>query len=296
MSDVEELMSRLIEISEVKMPGGWRGWVAVRDAGRERFSKEEWEQLLAEPEKLLEGSQQTLKSEGVNRVVIKYLSAGGRGVKAVIKRHEGRGVKGLFRLLKAPRAMRNFIAAVRIRQAGLPVAGPLAAVYRKSFGSGGQNIYISEYIDGFNLYEFLKDLPSDSRERLKIIGQLSEQLAEIFAGLHKKGLWHRDAKATNFVVYEGDEGYQVAITDVDGIKQYLFCKKSRQMQWLWQLAASVMELGVVNRTDFLRMLRAYCEKAGVPESQEREIFGELIKKAEAKYRRNQRKRTVEDGR
>ena len=288
MSDVEELVRRLIEISDVRLTGGWRGWVAVRDGGRERFSKEEWEQLLAEPEKLLEGSQQTLKSEGVNRVVIKYLTTGGRGVKAVIKRHKGRGVKGFFRLLQAPRAMRNFVAAVRIRQAGLPVAGPLAAVYRKSLW-GGQSIYISEYIDGFNLYEFLKHLPSDSRDRLKIIRQLSEQLAEIFARLHKKGLWHRDAKATNFVVYEGDEGYEVAMTDVDGIKQYLFGKKGRQMQGLWQLAASVMELGVLNRTDYLRTLRAYCEKAGIPESQEREIFGKLIKKAEDRYRRKHRK-------
>ena len=149
MSDIEALLSRLIEISEVRMPGGWRGWVAVRAAGRERFSKSEWQTLLAEPEKLLDGAERTLKSDGSNVVVIKYLAIGGRGVKAVMKRHRrGRGVREFFRSLGPPRAMRNFIAAVRISQYGLPVAAPLAAVYRRRFLFCEQSIYISEYVEG----------------------------------------------------------------------------------------------------------------------------------------------------
>lgn len=94
MHDVETVLRNLIEITEVRLACGWRGWVAVREAGRERFSKSGWESLLAEPEKLLEGSGNILKSEGDNVVMIKYLATGGRGVKAVIKRHRrGRGLR-----------------------------------------------------------------------------------------------------------------------------------------------------------------------------------------------------------
>ncbi len=102
MHDVETVMRNLIEISEVAPAGGWRGWVAVRAAGKDQFSKSGWEKLLAEPEKLLEGAQQTLKSDGLNTVTVKYLDIGGRGVKAVIKRrHRGGGIRGIFRSMGA---------------------------------------------------------------------------------------------------------------------------------------------------------------------------------------------------
>jgi hypothetical protein len=289
MSDIETLLSRLIEISEVKMPGGWRGWVAVRAAGKERFSKSDWITLLSEPEKLLDGVQETLKSGGCSVVAIKYLASGGRGVKAVLKRHRrGRGVREFFRSLGAPRAMRNFIAAVRISQYGLPVAAPLAAVYRRRFLSCEQSIYISEYVDGVNLYEFLKNLPRDKKERYWIMSRLSEQIAEIFAVLDKKGLWHRDAKATNFIVsgHSADD-YQPVLTDMDGIKQYSVRRKSCQMRALWQLAASVMGLAGISRTDYLRMFRTYCEKTGIPVEHRRELLRELIRRAQAKHRHKQ---------
>ncbi len=295
MSDIEGLLRRLVEISEVQMAGGWRGWVAVRAAGRERFSKSDWLALLAEPEAILDGAERTLKSDGCNVVMIKYLAIGGRGVKAVLTRHlRGRGVRGYLRSLGPPRAMRNFIAAVRTSQYGLPVAAPLAAVYRRRFLGCEQSIYISEYIDGVNLYDFLKNLPRDKKERYWIMSHLSEQIAEIFAVLDKKGLWHRDAKATNFIVsgHSANE-YRPVLTDMDGIKQYSVSRKSCQMRALWQLAASVMALAGVWRTDYLRMFRTYCEKAGVPAEHRRELLRELIRRAQAKHRHKQGNQVAE---
>lgn len=278
-------MSRLIEISEVRMPGGWRGWVSVRDSGRERFSRTDWLKLLAEPEKLSDGGQQILNGDGDDVVVIKYLAIGGRGVKAVIKRHHcGRGVREFFRSLGPPRAMRNFIAAVRMSQHGLPVAAPLAAVYRRRFLFCEQSIYISEYVEGPHLYGFLENLPRDSKERYRIMRRLANQTAEILAGLHERGLWHRDAKSTNFIVSgNGLDNYRLVLTDLDGIKQYFVRRKICQMRALWQLAASVMYLRGVYRTDYLRMFRAYCDKTGIPAEQRGTLFRELAAKARAKY-------------
>ena len=291
MHDVETVMRNLIEISEVAPGGGWRGWVAVRAAGKDQFSKSVWERLLAEPEKLLDGAQQTLKSEGLNTVTVKYLDIGGRGVKAVIKRrHRGWGIRGIFRSMGAAHAIRNFIAAVKMRQYGMPVAAPLAAVYHKRFLFCDESIYLSEYIEGTNLHEFLRNIQAQGEERYWIMREVCGKMAEIFAELHKNNLWHRDAKATNFVVNKDDEGeYQVTITDVDGIKQYFSHSEDRQTQGLWQLAASVMGLPGITRTDYLRAFEIYCDEVRIPEEQRRDIFRRLAQKAQAKYRLKQAK-------
>jgi len=286
MQEVEDIVRRLIEITEVKLTGGWRGWIAVREGGKERFSKEEWETLLAEPEKLAEGAQQTLKSDGANAVMVKYLATGGRGVKAVMKRHRrGWGLRELLRSLGAARAIRNFIAAVKMRQAGLPAASPLAAVYRRKFLLCKESIYISEYVEGVNLHEFLRRMPRDPKERYWTMRELSEQISEIFAELHKRGLWHRDAKATNFIV-SGDEteNYKVVLTDMDGIKSCSVRDRNKQMRGLWRLAASVMPLGIY-RTDYLRVFTAYCEKVGLPSEERAGLLRELSRKAQVKSRR-----------
>lgn len=286
MHDVEMVMRNLIEISEVALVGGWRGWVAVRAAGKDRFSKSGWEKLLALPEKLLEGSQQTLKNEGLNAVAVKYLDIGGRGVKAVIKRHHrGGGIREFFRSMGAAHAIRNFIAAVKMKQYGLPVASPLAAVYHKTFLFCDESIYISEYVEGTRLYDFLRNMQARGEERYWIMRELCGKMAEIFAELHKNNLWHRDAKATNFVVNKDGEGeYQITITDVDGIKQYLSRSEDRQMQGLRQLAASVMGFKSITRTDYLRAFEIYCDEVRIPEEQRRDIFRRLAQKAQAKYR------------
>ena len=291
MHDVETVMRNLIEISDVTLVDGWRGWVAVRAAGKDQFSKAGWEKLLAKPGKLLEGAQQTLKIEGLNTVTVKYLDIGGRGVKAVIKqRQSGAGVRGIFRSMGAAHAIRNFIAAVKIRQYGLPVAVPLAAVYHKRFLFCDQSIYISEYIEGTNLYEFLRNMQARGEERYWIMRELSSRMAEIFAELHKNNLWHRDAKATNFVVnQDGDGEYCVTITDVDGIKQYFSSSEDRQMQGLWQLAASVMELPGITRTDYLRAFEIYCDEVRIPAGERKDIFRRLVQKAQTKYRLKQAK-------
>jgi predicted unusual protein kinase regulating ubiquinone biosynthesis (AarF/ABC1/UbiB family) len=183
--------------------------------------------------------------------------------------------------------MQNFNAADKTTRLGLPVAAPLAAVYRRTLLFCGRSIYISEYVDGVNLYEFLKNLPRDSKERLRVTGRLSDRLAEIFASLRRNGLWHRDAKATNFIVSgNGPDNYSVVLTDMDGIKPGFFARRTKQMRTLWQLAASVMNLSTVFRTDYLRMFAAYCEKAGLPEAQRANTFRRLAQRARAKHRRN----------
>jgi heptosyltransferase I len=274
----------LIETAKVSLANGWRGLAVVCDDKGHRFSKSDWLTLLAEPESLLDGASRTIKREDRNVVAVKELCIGSKRVKTVIKRHQrGRWVREFFRSLGCPRAMQNFRAAVKTARLGLPVAAPLAAVYRRTFLFCSRSIYISEYVDGVNLYEFLKNLPRDSKDRFLVISRLSDRLAEIFTSLHRNGLWHRDAKATNFVVSgNGLDNYRLVLTDMDGIKQYFVRRKTCQMRALWRLAASVMPLSSVRRADYLRVFKTYCEKTGLPAAQRANIFRQLVRKAQAK--------------
>jgi len=130
---------------------------------------------------------------------------------------------------------------------------------------------------------------TQGEERHWMMRELSGKMAEIFAELHKNNLWHRDAKATNFVVNQDDDGeYAVTITDVDGIKQYLSRSEDRQMQGLWQLAASVMGLAGITRTDYLRMFEIYCDEVRIPDEGRGDIYRRLAQKAQAKFRLKQK--------
>ena len=104
----------------------------------------------------LKGAERTLKKDGANSVIVKDIDIGGRKIKAVIKqRRSSGGIRGFFRSMGISHAIRNFAAAVRVKQYGLPVAAPLAAVYHRKYLFCDQSIYISEYVEGMNLYEFL---------------------------------------------------------------------------------------------------------------------------------------------
>jgi tRNA A-37 threonylcarbamoyl transferase component Bud32 len=279
------------EIMEIAIANGWRGRAMVRAGGKELFSKSQWEKLLISPERLLEGAQQTLKVEGLNSVTIKYLDTEGRGVKAVIKcRRQAGGIRGFFRAMGIAHSVRNFTAAVKVKQYGLPVAEPLAAVFHRRFLFCDESIYISEYVEGKNLNEFVKDMQEQGSERYRIIRELCGKIAGIFAGLHKNNLWHRDAKATNFVVSRNSNGeYNITITDVDGIKQYLSQSEDRQMQGLCQLASSVMGLAGITRTDYLRTFEMYCDEVGIAKELRRGIYYRLAEKAETKFKQRQLK-------
>ena len=284
MQDIETLNGNLTEVSEVKLPGGWRGVVAVRAGESGQFSKSIWEKLLSEPAKLLEGTKEKLKVEGENSVSVKILDAGGNEIKAVIKRRQRSGILGMLRSIGTAHSIRNFNTTIEIREYGLPVSAPLAGVYHRRFFFCDESIYISEYIEGTNVYEFLKGVQAQGAERYRMMRQLSAKTSEIFAMLHKNNLWHRDAKATNFIVNKDEDGeYQITIIDVDGIKRYLSQSEERQLQGLVHLAASVLALPGISRTDYLRTFEMYCDEVMIPQERRRDIFIRLADKAKAKY-------------
>jgi lipopolysaccharide heptosyltransferase I len=270
------------------IPGnGWSGRVVLSDQQGRQFQKADWLNCLSQPHLLFEDVEKILKTEGRNCVAVKNLTIGNTRLKVVIKRHHpGGGLRQFFRSLPRGRALRSFDTALELLSCGVPVITPFAALHKRRNLRTLQSIYITEFFENSsNLYNFASEqLPKKQAGQFSIKKQLCHQLAAILAILHQNGLWHRDSKATNFIVCGGEN--KVLLADVDGIKPYFIRQASQRFRSLWQLAASLLSLPSVNRTDYLRCFTKYCNLTGIDSSHRRVIFLWLSALAQAKHRRS----------
>lgn len=275
------------QTASLELGSAWSGRVVLSDSQGRKFNKADWLKCLSQPHLLFENIEKILKSEGRNCVVVKTLTVGNTRLRAVLKLHHPQvGFRQFFRSFRQGRALRNLETSLKLQHLGVPIAAPLAALHKRRGLLAKQSIYITEFLeDSSSLHTFASvQLPETP---FAIKKQLTSRLAEILASLHKNGLWHRDSKATNFIVRKnGDGRYEILLTDVDGIKPYFLLQESQRFRSLWQLAASLLSMSAVNRTDYLRLFENYCDLTGIEPSRRKEIFRLLIRKAEAKFRRS----------
>jgi len=291
MSSSERISGKNFKTVPLKLNNGWSGRAVLSAPSGSNFSRTDWTNCLAQPELLFEDVEKILKTEGRNCVAVKNLIVGDNQLKVVIKRHHPQaGLRQFFRSFRPGKALRNFKAALELLSCGIPVTVPLAALHQKRNLLTRQSIYITEYFkNSSELYTFAsQQLSKIPANRLAVKKQLSHQLAAALAMLHKNGFWHRDSKASNFIVVpphgsrDTEHAYRILLADIDGIKWYFLRRKSRQFRSLWRLAASLMPVSAVNRTDYLRTFTAYCNLVGLEPSQRRRIFHELTSQAQAK--------------
>jgi len=272
-----------ISTVSLDLKDGWRASVVLEDSGGDKLSQAAWRQFLAEPEQLLKLDGERLKADGQNSVVAQPILLGERRITAVIKvRMRQDGFREFFRWLRPARAMRNFKTALKLRAMGITAEYPLAALeQRKGFGAK-YSIYVSEYMaDSPNLYHFVRDeLNGIGPDEAAVRRAAAYQVAEILAGLHNNGLWHRDAKAPNFLVGRKNGSCRVTLVDLDGIKPYRLARRRSRLRSLIKLTATVMPLGNVNRSDYWRAFLSYCKLTSMNEDRRR-LFHELAMSAAA---------------
>lgn len=299
MFPFEKNSGRNIRTARIKLANGWKGRAVLSEASGKSFSKTDWADCLSQPQLLFKDVEKNLKTEGQNCVAVKNLTVGASQLKVVIKRHyPAGGVRQFFRSFQAGKALRNFKTALKLLRCGIPTVAPFAAIYQRQNLLSKQSIYIAEYLENSsNLHAFAskmgtQQLSKKQLGRFALKKQLCRQLATILASLHHNGLWHRDSKASNFIVCKDAAGrYRILLVDMDGIKRYFLWRKSRRFRSLWRLAASLMSISVLNRTDYLRAFTTYCNLTGLEASQRRRIFRELTGRAQAKWLRTTGKAT-----
>jgi heptosyltransferase I len=282
MTNLMAYSQNKVQTVSLRFSNGWGGRAVSSDLGSRQFSRIDWLECLSQPHLLFENVEKVLKTEGRNCVAVKNITVGNVQLKVVSKRHcpEG-GLRQFFRSFRQGRALRNFHTSLKLQSFSVPVAAPLAALQQKKGPLTRQSIYITRYLqDSCDLKTFCRQRLSI---KFKTRKHLANQLAAILASLHQNGFWHRDSKASNFLVASDNK---ILLVDIDGIKPYRLHREICRYRSLWQLAASLLSVPAINRTDYLRCFTAYCNLTGLPDSQRRVIFRRLSDKAKAKYRRS----------
>ena len=286
MISSKRISSKSSKTVPLRLNNGWSGRAALSAPSGGNFSKTDWADSLTKPELLFEDVEKILKTEGRNCVAVKNLTIGDSRLKVVIKRHHPQdSLRQFFRSFRPGKALRNFKTALQLISCGIPTATPFAALQQKRNLLTKQSIYITEYCENSSeLFTFSSEQLSVARAgQFALKKEFSHQLATILASLHKNGLWNRDSKASNFIVSKDDKSkYRILLIDMDGIKPYFLWRRHQQFRSLWQLAASLMPVSGINRTDYLRTFIAYCNLVGLELSQRRRIFRELANRARAK--------------
>jgi hypothetical protein len=280
-----EPQSTGFETARLKLTNGWSGRVALSDSAGNSFTAEDWARCLSEPISLCKDGDETIKSDAGTIVLVKKLGISDKNPTVVVKcRHVGPGFKNLCRSLLPPRAIRNFDTATRLRRDNIPVAYPLAALRQRKGVFTARSVYITEYIrNSANLHAFLRDnLSLLNSPGLVLKKNLCSQLARIFASLDNASLWHRDAKAGNFLVHQPEKGqYKITLVDMDGIKPYVLRRRRLRFRCLAKLAATLLWHRSVNMTDYLRTFTIYGSLTGLDASKRRRIFRGLARRAVA---------------
>ena len=283
----------VFNVGRISTDDGWKGVVSLCDSRGSELSVQDWIGTLDNFGDLLGRPERLIKNDGTTKVGIYRMSISGISMPVVIKIHEEKpGIANFFRDKLRDKSLRNFRVAARLCNKGVPTAFPLCALRHKNRGSESYSLFITEYIDNScDLHEFVSaEITRNSRdtETAELKKVLCLRISDIFAGLEKCRLWHRDAKAGNFLVAgrkgskdRKNEDIKVMLIDMDGIKRRILPGRKRSMSSLAKLGSTLIWHGGIYSTDYLRIFRKFSVLIGLEGKNFRSVFRRLSRMAVA---------------
>ena len=270
-------------IHRIKLGKYWTGWLS----GSEDTKRLICETLLDNPDQLFSDADRFIKQDGRNCVAVKTIERDSEKIRLVLKRHVPVNfMKQFCRRFIFSKAEQNIKKTVLLRSLGIPVVEVYAALQKAGLIRIRETVLIIPFYENSpNLHHFLEGMSDEPYSAYQIKRQLCMQIAEIFSTLHKAGIWHRDSKSSNLIVTPREGELKIRLVDMDGIKHNLIRGKRGRYFTLWRLAASLMLLIKVNKTDYMRFFQEYCDMMGIPDCRRRIMFRELSRMAEKKYQR-----------
>jgi hypothetical protein len=159
----------------------------------------------------------------------------------------------------ALRARRNFQRALRLLDAGINTAIPLALIEHR--GAPEAAWLVSEYIDGLvdldHVALSLLSRVEDARQRA-VRNQLIECVVALLVRLEQGGWYHRDLKASNILLNNWNEPTaQTWLLDLDGLRRRRPWEPSPDWRPLVRLVASLLHHDAITRTDFARFVQRF---------------------------------------
>ena len=182
------------------------------------FYHGEMKKLIADPDSVIDSSR--LLKDG-NSATVALAEVNGKLL--VIKRYNIKNfIHALKRCPRDTRAWSSWRNAHRLELLGIPTPKPIAFLERRWGPFRSTSYYISEYIDGTDLYRLIT---SDKSKEINIEA-LSISFGEMLKLLADANMSHGDFKATNFIV----AGKKLYVIDIEGM-----CKHSCR----WSLRRSL---------------------------------------------------------
>ncbi|MHC4763175.1 MAG: lipopolysaccharide kinase InaA family protein [Planctomycetota bacterium] len=208
--DVEELTTlceeyaaaRSWKFSPADMAAFWKKLAAHGKRGIKKglskcldfFEKVDFARLLRNLDDLMRDGQ--ILKDG-NTCFVSRINLAGKEI--VVKRYNYKGVIHSVRhTLKRSRARRNWLHAHRLVMLNIPTAAPLAFIEKCRLLIVCKSYFITEYIDGRKLCDFLQG--DDACEELHL--RTVKTVAELLNKLSKHQISHGDMKHSNILITE----------------------------------------------------------------------------------------------
>jgi tRNA A-37 threonylcarbamoyl transferase component Bud32 len=140
------------------------------------------------------------------------------GKKIVVKRYNHRGIiHSLRHTIRKSRARRGWLNGHRLIMLNIATPRPLAYIERRRSKLVWKSYLVTEYVDGQNLHNFLRDDTVTEQQRSKAIDQIGKVLTRL--GEHK--ITHNDLKQSNILITKD----RPVLTDLDAMRVHK-CKWS----------------------------------------------------------------------
>jgi len=186
---------------------------------------------------------------------------------------------GLKNRLRRSSALRSWIAGQSLRDRGLPTARPLAILHRIRAGLPREGYLIFEFVAG--AVGLPEAMAMATRERRR---ELLDQLGRLIRDLHDRGVSHRDLKAPNILVADGEP----ILIDLVGVRLGLRVPDRERVRNLARLNASSLVSPAITNADRLRLLRAYRSWIARPTGDWKAHWRAIAAETSAKVEKNRR--------
>jgi len=251
----------------IPLGGGWLGRVYCQskrpipfsEFSRREYTPELWKEVLKHPKDLLQNAA-LIKKGTWNTVSSGPLRLGNEMVEVVLKHSEvPRTWKGFFKGFCRSRGMRNWHRANMLVARNIPTAWPLAAMeHSRWIFSHDESILITEKIQNSqSLYQMVKKggLPASGKRR----NALADKIGNLLGNLYLYRIRHRDCKASNLMVQQGEGGSpdRVFLIDLDGLQKQLPYIQFSSHRALIRLGISLGTQPSISPRDRIRTFRAY---------------------------------------